>query len=385
MSTELVALGRFNELARFGARKTANALEQLTGQPARAPMTDVRLTRRETLDQRFACEEYVGVHVAFSGHVDGTAVIAMPERDVSAVASALGAEGDLVESGLESVGNLAASGFVDVIANSSGTSIELEPPYVVDRDEESLLPLADGVEWVVTITSEFELLECVLDLDVVLLPDTDSLMGALEPTGGRTAIDRLIAIGELTREGASNAAGHVSMMTGLDANVSVSRVRFAPVEAMVEAADADLAVGTVFELRETPNGYFALLFDEPAAKRVADAMVPDGIGDNPDWEGMGKSAISELGNIVTSGFIDGWADAMGGTIAHSPPAFVADDRRAIVSSLVADLAAAEVAGVIVDAEVSLDEGSVACTLHTLPTRDGLEVALERIEDLPTHG
>ena len=380
MSTDLVALGRFNELARQGAQQTAESLEQLTGKPARSPVTDVRLTRRDTLGRRFATDDYVGVHAGFKGHFDGTAVIALASNDVELIAESLGAEDELVDSGLESIGNIAASGFIDVIANAVGTSINLEPPELVDTKQRSLIPSGEDTDdWVVTITSEFELLDRVIDLDVVLVPASTSILNAVDQEADTNTINRLTTIGELTREGAANAADHVGMMTGLDAEVSVSRVRFAPVESIIEVTEPGFAVGTVFELQELPNGYFALLFDQEAATMVADAMLPGGLEDEPDWEGMGKSAISELGNIVTSGFIDGWADAMGGTVAHSPPSFVADDRRALISTLVGELAAAETAGVIVDAEMSIDSGSVACTLHALPTRSGLETALETIE------
>lgn len=380
MSTDLVALDRVNTLAREGAANTASAIERLTGEPARAALTDIRITRRESLDRRYETSDYVGVHADFSGHVDGTAVIAMESSDAKTVAKAVGAEEGLIDSGLESMGSMAASSFVDVIANAAGSSIELEPPELVDTDRARLIPeSAKYDEWIVTITSEFELPERVLGLEVVIVPEQYSVVTAMDPSdGGTAAVEKLVAIGELTRDGAESAAEHVSMMTGFDASVSVSRIRFAPIESIVEASDSGLAVGTVFELEETPEGYFALLFDEEAATRVADAMLPDGIGDKPTWAGMGQSAISELGNIVTSGFIDGWADAMGGTLAHSPPSFVADDRVALLSSLTSDLATDEVAGVIVDAEVILEGGAVGCTLHALPTRDGLELALDRI-------
>lgn len=382
MSTELATLSRFNQIASKGARQTASALEELTGEPAAAPVTDIRLTRRNALKRRFDAEAYAGVHAGFSGHLDGTALVAMPQQDVQSIATALGAEDELIDSSLQSVGNIATSGYVDCIADAADSIITLDPPTIVD-DGSPLIPANTSDEWVLTITSSFELMDRVLDLEVVLLPDSSTLFDSAPVRS--SAIERLAAIGELTDEGAANAAEHLEMMTGLPATVSVSRIRFAPVEGAVGVASADAAVGTVFELREQPHGYFALLFDEQAATAVADAMVPDGLDGQPDWTGMGKSAISELGNVVTSGFIDGWANAMGGTIAHSPPTFVADDRRAVVSSLVSRLPDAGTSSVIVDAEISLDGGSVACSLHTLPTRDGLEHALKRVTPATDHG
>jgi chemotaxis protein CheY-P-specific phosphatase CheC len=51
-------------------------------------------------------------------------------------------------------------------------------------------------------------------------------------------------------------------------------------------------------------------------------MLPDGV--EPGDGEMTEEAIKELGNIITSGFIDGWANTLQSSIEHSPPEFVRD-------------------------------------------------------------
>ncbi len=384
MSTALVALGRFNRLARQGAHTTATALEDLTHQPTQSLITDVRLSRHATLADRFERGEYVGVHAPFTGQIDGTAVIAMPYSDVATITDAMGGQVDHWESGIDSVGHIAASGFVDVIANATGSAVRLDPPEVVDSSRQTLIPDAGGdAEFLVTISSEFEFVDEVLDLDVVLLPDSPSTFSGRTESQDSSAVDRLHSIGELTRNGAAKATEQVSKMAGQEATVTVRRIRMAPIETLVDVSDPCFVVGTISELEEPPEGYLALFFDESAAAQVAATLLPNDLDEPPSWRGPGKSAISELGTVVTRGFLEGWAQTMGASVAHSPPVFVADDSHAIISSLVAELAEGKSAGVVVDVEVSLDGRSIPCSLHELPTPTGFETALQHIGSLGT--
>lgn len=378
MTDELSAIERYNHLARQGAAVTADSLGQLTGATVRSRATDVRLTVPAGIADRLGDRPYVAIQADFDGHLDGAAAIAIAREDVRTVTETMGADDALHQSGLETIGNLAVSGFVDVLANAFQEAIYLTPPRVVEGAGAEVLPLEEYAsdEWIITIASQLELVDHVLDLELVMLPDGEGLFHALDPSDrDGSALERIVRIGDLAREGTEQAAGHLSMMTGLEADLALSRLRFATVEAIPTEADPGNVVGTVFELEDAPGGYLALLFEEEAAKRVVDAMVPT---DDPfdDWAGMDKSAIEELGNVTTSGLIDGWAEAQGSTIAHSPPEFVADDRVAILGAVANRLALEQSTAVIGDAAISLDGGAVACEIYLLPRHPLLREALD---------
>jgi len=100
--------------------------------------------------------------------------------------------------------------------------------------------------------------------------------------------------------------------------------------------------GTVFELQGEPSGYLAILFEEESAAKIAASMLPS----EPDEPlgGMAENALCELGNVMTSGFIDGWANVLGTSITHSPPEFVHDIGSAAISPLVAKLSRRQTTG-----------------------------------------
>lgn len=387
MRSDVVAIDRVNNLAREGALTAASAFERLSGEPVRVDSTDLEVIQRARLDRRYETSEYVGAHASFSGPTDGTAVFAMARSDASTIASSVGTDSDGPNPVFASIGPVVADGFGEVITATTGSMGDLAAPTSVDTYRARMIPeSAKHDEWLVTLTTEFKLPEDAVRLEIVLVPDAGVLSTAGGSRGQVTSVaERLSTIGELTEAGAETAAEHVSRMTGLDASVTVRGITFAEIKSMMDDLEPGLAVGTVIEIEETSNGYFALLFDERAATTVADAVLPDMIGDSPIWAGMGQSAISEIGNVITSGFIDGWSDAMDGTLAHSPPYFVADDRIALISSLSPEVSVEEIAGFMVDTEITLGGGSVDGTFHGVPTRDGLNLALNQLMFQPLQG
>ena len=93
---------------------------------------------------------------------------------------------------------------------------------------------------------------------------------------------------------------------------------------------------------------------------------------------MDKSAIKELGNIMTSGFIDGWANVLETTIEHSPPEFVHEMGAAIVSPIAARLGTQQEHAFVIDSTVRTDDGAVSCSLYALPNERELMAALDEL-------
>ena len=115
----------------------------------------------------------------------------------------------------------------------------------------------------------------------------------------------------------------------------MSRLRFVPIQDVPSEVGDTTVAGTIFELHGRPSGYLAILFDEASAEEVAQWMIPTetepGIGE------MERGALRELGNIMTSGFIDGWANVLETSIEHTPPQFIHDMGSAVMDPLVSRL------------------------------------------------
>jgi two-component system chemotaxis sensor kinase CheA/chemotaxis protein CheC len=156
----------------------------------------------------------------------------------------------------------------------------------------------------------------------------------------------------------------------------VSRLRFVPLADVPSEVGTAPHAGTVFELQGEPSGYLAILFSEESAAAIAEAMLPmepdEPLGD------MAENALCELGNVMTSGFIDGWANVLGTSISHSPPEFVHDIGSATVSPLVASLSRRQDYGFVIDAAIRTEGVQARCDVYALPDERELAAALERL-------
>jgi len=167
------------------------------------------------------------------------------------------------------------------------------------------------------------------------------------------------------------------MMTGLDTDVDVSRLRFVPLEGVPKQVGDDRFVGVVFELKGLPSGYLVVLFDEKSAKTVASSMMPGG-SDEDGIGAMTEGAIKELGNIMTSGFIDGWANVLGTSIEHTPPNFVHDMGSAIMSPVIGKLGQRQDYAFVIDSTIEIDGHQGRCDIYALPDERELARALSAL-------
>ena len=93
---------------------------------------------------------------------------------------------------------------------------------------------------------------------------------------------------------------------------------------------------------------------------------------------MQQGAIEELGNITASGFIDGWANALGTTIDHSVPDFVDDMGRALLQSIAARLGQTQDFAYVFDVRITADE-PMECRVFAFPDEQGLQEVISSLD------
>jgi two-component system chemotaxis sensor kinase CheA/chemotaxis protein CheC len=296
-------------------------------------------------------------------------------------------------SAVTEVGNIALGGFLDGWANYLGKAIDMSPPRYFEADGAAVLP--DGAlagDGVFLFESRLDATTTDLDFSIYMLPDSgpfrDLIVGKTAPAataGGEanggtesTAVpyESLSTFSSLAKRGSANAADNIAMMTGLETSVDVSRLRFVPLADVPAEVGTEPHAGTVFELQGQPSGYLAILFEESSAAAVADAMLPmdpdEPLGD------MAQNALCELGNVMTSGFIDGWANVLGTSITHSPPEFVHDIGASTISPLVAKLSERQDYGFVIDTAIETEGIQARCDVYALPDERELARALDRL-------
>lgn len=396
MKVAVDSLGLFNRLAAKGAEHAAESLSSLTGVEMAVDVTDITLLTQADLQEAFGGREYAGVKIGFEGGLNGETVLAFRRGDVGALLSSLLPGHDpspdeeldaMARSGVEEVGNITIGGFIDGWANHLGTGIDITPPEYVAAEGTGVLPdhAFRGDGGVILFQSELKSrrVGSEFEFGLYMLPQYEALTKLLaersgDDEAGLLPLGALSRFNRMTSEGAANAAEHLTTMTGVETDVEVSQLRFLPIEDVPIHVGDRRRAGTAFELSGATDGYLLVLFDERSAEVVADEMTPmetgDGIGE------LERSALEEIGNVMTSGFIDGWANVLGTSIEHSPPEFVHDMGSAIVDPMIGRLAECRDHAFVIDSTIETETREVACDIYTLPEERDLTAALSAIAE-----
>ena len=390
MKVDIRELGQFNHLASQGAERAAESLSQLAGVQMDVDVTDVSLVTETVLAETFTDRSFVGVELGLEGGLEGETVLAFErERAMKLQDLLMGAtdNGDseerLAKSSVTELGNIMIGGFIDGWADHLDTAINMTPPRYTEAEGPRILPdqaiQAAKNHGVFLFESHLRGLDVDLDFSLYMLPEYRQFVKLLSGNaqGNQIPVDRLSTFEDLAKEGAGNAAGQIGMMTGLDTSVDVSRLRFVPLSGVPKQVGNDKYVGTVFELTGLPSGYLAILFDETSAQTVASSMMPGDSGEDGIGE-MTEGAIKELGNIMTSGFIDGWANVLQTSIEHSPPNFVHDMGESIMSPVVGKLGQQQDYAFVIDSAIEIDGQEGQCDIFALPDERELARALSAL-------
>ena len=379
MRVDLKSLGTFNRIGSAGAERAAESLASLTGVETFVERTAINFTPVEHVDSVLDGEE-TQVAIEFGGALEGRALLVFDEASADHVLTNLqGAGSDPDPAYLHEVANILTSSFIDGWAEHLEGTIDISTPAALDADQ-PLVPdgqALDGSSFLFTSTIGFE--DTGFACRFFLVPEPRSFVETLRAgsKAGTTLdvdIDELTAFLRLTAAGAGTVSEQLAMLTGIEAEVSVSHLNFVPVEEVPNALDTGTYAGTVFRFEGPMEGFLAVLFDESTADSVAEAMMP-GAADDPARH---RGAIEELGNITASGFIDGWANALGTTIDHSVPDFVEDMGRALLESIAAELGQHQEFAYVFDVVITAEE-PMSCRVFAFPDEAGLGEVISSLD------
>jgi chemotaxis protein CheC len=388
MNIDVQSLDTFNQLAHEGAQAATEAMTQMTGIKATVEDTRISLIDRADLGEELGDDtEYVGVEFDFEGPLRGNTVLVFKRQQSDAIVEALlGDDTDhaMAQSSVEEIGNMMMSGFIDGWADYLDATIEHSPPSYIECEggEVMTTPSMDETQdQVFVFRSEVNWNPEEMCFYIYMVPEYTPMAQLLAEHAttedDAIPIEKLTAFNEMSRQGAENAASNVEMLTGFETRAEISQISFAPIEDVPKQFEDQMYVGTAVEFTGMPSGYLLVLFDETSAATVADALLsiePEG-GALTDQQ---KSAIEELGNIITSGFVDGWANVLQQSIDHTPPRLVHDMGQAIVDPLVAQLGQQQQHAFIIDSKMVTEEVAFESEIHALPNERQLREALDEL-------
>lgn len=392
MNLDVQSLRTFSRLAHSGAERAAGSLTQLTGVETTVDVTKVEVSTRGDVEREFVEQDLVSVHIGFNGGIDGRTVLAFDRDkavelvDVLVPGAADQPDGEMATSGLKELGNIMLGGFIDGWADFLDTSIEITTPTFVDVEHRGALDditgdsgfeMDTGEDHVLTFRNQLKTTDEEVNFYIYMLPTHDSIetISTVAGSDGETVpVESFTSFSEMITDGAEQASEDLTAMTGTETEVEVSRLSFVPIEAVPMELTEATRLGVVLEFEGLPSGYIAILFDEASADNLANALMPGMEAD----AAMRQSAIQEIGNITTSGFIDGWANALETTIEISPPTYVEDIGSAIIDPLATELAQSQEHAFLIDSTIVTDDDEFTCDIYALPNEAELREALNRL-------
>jgi len=157
-----------------------------------------------------------------------------------------------------------------------------------------------------------------------------------------TEIGKLITTGfqaallKIAHSGFSNAARGLGGMIGCDMTLTASDVSVEPIEEIPQllgGPEAD-GVGIYLRFKGDVSGQVMIVIPYAHALELTDMMLGQPAGMTASLGGMERSALSELGNLTGTFFLNAISDLTGNSARPSPPVIMVDMVGAILDVVV---------------------------------------------------
>lgn len=141
--------------------------------------------------------------------------------------------------------------------------------------------------------------------------------------------------------------------------------------AAAESVDAqfgtDARVGVKVRLPTTPAGHMLVLYSPESANHAAALMLENAVEDvaAAPFE-MARDALTELSNMVASGFVDEWADLFDRHIVTAAPTFVQNPERELIRRVVTG---EEGLGLYITSRIRIPEYDIDASIFLFPEEE----------------
>ena len=154
------------------------------------------------------------------------------------------------------------------------------------------------------------------------------------PDFGTLGEHQLDAVREVANIGAGHAANALSQMVGATVMIDVPRITLARVkdmQPMVEEPEEPVAAVLLHMLGDL-TGRTLLVFPLDVAKRLAEQLLRRPSGSSHELGQLEQSAVSEVGNVLSSAYLSALSSFMGLLLIPSPPKLSVDKSTAVIQT-----------------------------------------------------
>lgn len=138
---------------------------------------------------------------------------------------------------------------------------------------------------------------------------------------------QLDALKEVVNIGTGNAATSLSLLLGQKVDMEVPSLNIIKFDELYDRYGDDEVVAVLVKILDGINGNVLYVFDKEIAFGIINKLTGENI---EELDPMGESVIGEIGNIVSSGFMNAISEFVSLTAIASVPAVVNDMLSAII-------------------------------------------------------
>jgi len=179
---------------------------------------------------------------------------------------------------------------------------------------------------------------------------------------------------ELVQLGTRNAMQGLSEMIGAEIEVSDLALRLVPVTEVSQAfggRDTE-AVGIYLGVSGSADGHLMLMYEPRIALAFVDLLMGEPLQTTDSLDGMGRSALGEMGNIIGAFFLSAIADATGLSLSPSPPSVMTDMAGALLDIVSADILLTQDETYIAEATFRVQGQDINGVFMVMPTQELFE-------------
>lgn len=175
--------------------------------------------------------------------------------------------------------------------------------------------------------------------------------------------------------GATHASAALSKWFGRDVRIETDGFATVPLSriANLMGDPEDVVVAIHTRIEGAMSGHVLLAFPERVAFALIDLLIGQPQGTTDAVDEMGRSAIQETGNIVSSAFINSLSTAMAIRAAPGVPEFQHDMSGPIMEPLVIEQLAVSDSALMIPAVFEIDALALDWWLFFLPSPESMAV------------
>lgn len=190
----------------------------------------------------------------------------------------------------------------------------------------------------------------------------------------------LDALKEFTSVGTSHAATALSKLLDRKVEVSVPDAKLVEVTKIPDflGGGEQFIDGLYFRIHGDINGSILMFLQEAEADVLVNILMA-GIPDNdlPDYQELRKSALMELGNILTNSYLNALAEMLEMRILLSVPHFASDSLAAVMDFLLIELIQVADYALLINTVIKLPDTEVKGSFIMFPDPESMEKIFKR--------